>query len=482
MEPRAAAIGGDVCAQVAAAFLGAAAPSTLLDRLVPVHFSDDAVLYGAASFPVLLRYRDLLAGVAEQAALPAPASGPRRYLAQCPVRAYFPEAEAAVATLWGDVAARMGGLQAPGSLSTPCRHAPGASASGCCTTATASSPHPLPASPPANVWLNVEPAISATHFDDDDGVLVVVRGRKTVTLSPPRLHDPLLVNPLWSPAYHHAAVGASPPPGGGTAPASMVELRPGDALLIPAGYWHHVASEAGTLAINFWFPPVAPHPAVAARKLIRDMVEDTLAASRAASALAARRRLAARLRWGSGGGGGGGEAEDGASAAAPDGAVVALLEAAAASGERAAILNDIVVGMSPLQALRALCLVLEETAKGGAARSAGATGLEGDARDGASDRSPRVGHSANAVIGTHTAGPAAARAVWESVAPSSLATLAAGCAGLGEGDSATAAALWQRIWCVLGDGAAADVDGAVERGREAAYRDCMPGLEGGGGA
>jgi ribosomal protein L16 Arg81 hydroxylase len=33
----------------------------------------------------------------------------------------------------------------------------------------------------------------------------------------------------------------------------MFTLRAGDMLVIPPGWWHYVASDPGTIMLNFWF-------------------------------------------------------------------------------------------------------------------------------------------------------------------------------------------------------------------------------------
>ena len=38
-------------------------------------------------------------------------------------------------------------------------------------------------------------------------------------------------------------------------PCWQAEVRAGDALYIPAGWWHEVLTPRCTLALNFWFKP-----------------------------------------------------------------------------------------------------------------------------------------------------------------------------------------------------------------------------------
>ncbi|KAJ1448960.1 hypothetical protein M885DRAFT_123622 [Pelagophyceae sp. CCMP2097] len=138
--------------------------------------------------------------------------------------------------------------------------APLVAAAGDASQLAALLPRPAPAFLPPfvcgavvrlNLWLGTSNAVSEPHFDDDHNVLSVVRGRKRVHLWPHRAGAArFAAAPPWSSSPNHCrpgvAAGVGPPP---------VMLRAGEALLIPAGYYHAVESDAGTIAVNAWWPP-----------------------------------------------------------------------------------------------------------------------------------------------------------------------------------------------------------------------------------
>ena len=78
---------------------------------------------------------------------------------------------------------------------------------------------------------------------------MVVRGRKRVVLAPPDAGPSLRASPLWSDAANHAAgdIRADLPG------VQSVDLSRGQALFVPEGWWHSVTSDAGTIAVNFWW-------------------------------------------------------------------------------------------------------------------------------------------------------------------------------------------------------------------------------------
>ena len=125
----------------------------------------------------------------------------------------------------------------------------------------------------ANLWLGyADVTRGALHSDEDDNVLAVTRGTKSVLLISPQ--HVAAVAPIMPPAavtksgrLEGAREGAMPVSAyfalGGDAAAEAVpsqvevELNAGDALFIPAGWWHRIntrAGEGGThAAVNFWF-------------------------------------------------------------------------------------------------------------------------------------------------------------------------------------------------------------------------------------
>jgi hypothetical protein len=123
-------------------------------------------------------------------------------------------------------------------------------------------------------WCGGEGGVHTTgvHWDAVHNLLCVLRGRKRVLLLPPAAGPHLQECPLHAATPNHAqaslwggegwphgggSVGALPPPSlpPGLPPAWCcdVTVEAGDALYIPEGWWHTVASEPGTLALNWWF-------------------------------------------------------------------------------------------------------------------------------------------------------------------------------------------------------------------------------------
>ena len=123
--------------------------------------------------------------------------------------------------------------------------------------------HPAKALPPwlrgaatLNLWLSPGATSSAPHCDESHNVLTVLAGRKTVLLLPPACGASLGAFPAWSESPHHcrasSAAAARHPR------AETVVLDRDEALLIPAGWYHAVASRPGTVAANCWWPPHLP--------------------------------------------------------------------------------------------------------------------------------------------------------------------------------------------------------------------------------
>jgi hypothetical protein len=114
-------------------------------------------------------------------------------------------------------------------------------------------------------WLGNR-ALVAPHFDVHDNIACVVSGRRRFTLFPPEQINNLYVGPILDapggvpisrvdirkpdferfPRYREALDSAL-----------QAELDPGDALYIPAPWWHAVESLDGiNLLVNYWFAGV----------------------------------------------------------------------------------------------------------------------------------------------------------------------------------------------------------------------------------
>lgn len=114
----------------------------------------------------------------------------------------------------------------------------------------------------SRVWLSNRSQV-ATHFDMSDNVAVVALGRRRFTLFPPEATGDLYIGPLNFTLAGQPVSMVDPLapdytryPRFTAAQAKMqqAELGPGDALFIPAMWWHHVeVLDPVTLLVNYWY-------------------------------------------------------------------------------------------------------------------------------------------------------------------------------------------------------------------------------------
>ena len=105
-----------------------------------------------------------------------------------------------------------------------------------------------------------------THYDMSDNIACVVGGRRRFTLFPPDQVANLYVGPLdFTPAGRPISMVSLEAPDLERYPrfaraldhAEVAELGPGDALYIPAMWWHHVQSfGALNVLVNYWWSQV----------------------------------------------------------------------------------------------------------------------------------------------------------------------------------------------------------------------------------
>jgi hypothetical protein len=116
--------------------------------------------------------------------------------------------------------------------------------------------------PMINIWLGNQTRIAA-HFDATDNIAVVAAGRRKFTLFPPEQLANLYVGPLdFTPAGQSISLVNFDDPDLKRFPrfadamrhAQSAELTPGDAIFIPAMWWHHVAGlEPFNSLVNYWW-------------------------------------------------------------------------------------------------------------------------------------------------------------------------------------------------------------------------------------
>ncbi|KAF4043993.1 Cupin-like domain [Phytophthora infestans] len=109
-----------------------------------------------------------------------------------------------------------------------------------------------------NLWMTVRPGRTTLHYDAYHNILVVLYGKKTVTLYPPSETEKLYPFPVHTKSVNHSQVNIVQPdlekhPRFPEAAAQRFEVAAGDALVIPEGWWHQVDSDEFTIAVNYWW-------------------------------------------------------------------------------------------------------------------------------------------------------------------------------------------------------------------------------------
>ena len=124
--------------------------------------------------------------------------------------------------------------------------------------------HPMPLLDPTEprIWLGNAITVPA-HFDETDNIACVIAGRRRFTLFPPQQIANLYIGPLdFAPTgtpislVDFAAPDLHQFPNftQACAHALTAELLPGDALFIPALWWHHVQSlDVCNILVNYWW-------------------------------------------------------------------------------------------------------------------------------------------------------------------------------------------------------------------------------------
>ncbi|EGZ28273.1 hypothetical protein PHYSODRAFT_466763 [Phytophthora sojae] len=109
-----------------------------------------------------------------------------------------------------------------------------------------------------NLWMTVQPGRTTLHYDAYQNILVVLYGKKTVTLFPPSDAAKLYPFPVHTKSANHSQVNIVEPdlkahPRFREATVHQFEVTTGDAIVIPEGWWHQVDSDAFTIAVNYWW-------------------------------------------------------------------------------------------------------------------------------------------------------------------------------------------------------------------------------------
>jgi hypothetical protein len=115
---------------------------------------------------------------------------------------------------------------------------------------------------PARLWIGNATRV-ATHYDQSNNIACVVHGRRRFTLFPPDQIANLYIGPLDNTLAGPPSSMADPEtPDLDRYPrfaealehAQVAELEPGDAIFVPAIWWHHVAAlDPFNVLVNYWW-------------------------------------------------------------------------------------------------------------------------------------------------------------------------------------------------------------------------------------
>ena len=116
-----------------------------------------------------------------------------------------------------------------------------------------------------SIWIGNRTCIAA-HFDNTEDIACVVAGRRRFTMFPPDQIGNLYVGPLdLTPAgqpvslvdIRNPDLTRFPRYAGALEVAEVAELEPGDAVYVPALWWHHVeALDDFNVLVNYWWREV----------------------------------------------------------------------------------------------------------------------------------------------------------------------------------------------------------------------------------
>ena len=158
--------------------------------------------------------------------------------------------------------ARYSHFESPPSVAMQC-----AQVNECLPVFEAENPMPLMAADVhPRLWFG-NAFLTPAHIDELDNLACVVGGRRRFTLFPPEQVTNLYIGPLdFTPAGAPVSLVSLKSPDfdrhprfrDALAAAQVADLEPGDAIFIPAVWWHHVESfDVVNILVNYWWQQAA---------------------------------------------------------------------------------------------------------------------------------------------------------------------------------------------------------------------------------
>jgi lysine-specific demethylase 8 len=125
-----------------------------------------------------------------------------------------------------------------------------------------------------NLWFASAGTVTPLHFDLPNNLYVHLWGRKRFILFPPAETGRLYAFGWTTSTPHLSRVDPERSdderfPRFREARGSEALLEPGDALFIPARFWHHARALSDAIAVNFWSPTSLTRPLLAVSDLYK---------------------------------------------------------------------------------------------------------------------------------------------------------------------------------------------------------------------
>ena len=106
-----------------------------------------------------------------------------------------------------------------------------------------------------NLWLGRAGLMTYNHYDAQYNFFIQIQGRKRFYFAPPT--EDMYEYPCLHPHFGHSQVNISDPNIRETFPHyypshGLVEVGPGDVLVVPPFWWHQVETVEDSISINVW--------------------------------------------------------------------------------------------------------------------------------------------------------------------------------------------------------------------------------------